>query len=96
MQISLSKIAHSRSGDKGLNSNVGLLFYSSEIYEWAKIAITVDVVKKHFQSIIKGNVIRYEMDNLLALKNCFFLASFLALYSAKEDSFPKSLELKKY
>ena len=67
MKISLSQIAHARSGDKGSNSNAGLMFYSSEIYEWAKTAITVDMVKKHFQSIVKGDVLRYEMDNLLAL-----------------------------
>ena len=67
MKISLSHIAHSRSGDKGANSNVGLMFYSEEIYAWAKMTITGGMVKKHFQSIVKGAVIRYEMDNLLAL-----------------------------
>ena len=66
MKVSLSQIAHSRSGDKGSNSNVGLMFYSSEIYEWAKTAITAGMVKKHFKSIVKRDVIRYEMDNLLA------------------------------
>ena len=67
MKINLSQIAHSRSGDKGSNSNAGLMFYSSEIYQWAKTAITADMVKQHFKSIVKGDVVRYEMDNLLAL-----------------------------
>ena len=67
MIISLNKIAHARSGDKGSGSNVGLIFYSEEIYKWAKINITADLVKNHFRSIVKGNVIRYEMDNLFAL-----------------------------
>tara|TARA_B100001250_G_scaffold151284_1_gene129707 strand:+ start:1047 stop:1382 length:336 start_codon:yes stop_codon:yes gene_type:complete len=67
MIIKLNKIAHSRSGDKGSGSNVGLIFYSEEIYKWAKINITTVVVKKHFQGIVKGNVIRYEMDNICAL-----------------------------
>lgn len=67
MIINLNKIAHSRSGDKGSGSNVGLIFYSEEIYKWAKINITIDIVKKHFQGIVKGNVIRYEMDNICAL-----------------------------
>ena len=66
MKITLGQIAYARSGDKGSNSNVGLAFYSIEVYEWAKIHITVEVVKKHFQSIVKGDVIRFEMDNLLA------------------------------
>lgn len=67
MIINLNKIAHSRSGDKGSGSNVGLIFYSEEIYKWAKINITTAIVKNHFQDIVKGNVLRYEMDNLFAL-----------------------------
>ena len=67
MIINLNKIAHSRSGDKGSGSNVGLIFYSEEIYKWAKIYITATVVKEHFQGIVKGNVVRYELDNLYAL-----------------------------
>tara|TARA_B100001029_G_C14975695_1_gene402908 strand:- start:401 stop:736 length:336 start_codon:yes stop_codon:yes gene_type:complete len=67
MKINLNQIAHARSGDKGLGSNVGLIFYSEKIYEWAKINITSELVKNHFQGIAKGSVIRYEMDNLYAL-----------------------------
>ena len=67
MKIRLDKIAYARSGDKGSNSNVGLMFYSEEVYEWAKTNITAEKVKEHFQSIIKGDVTRYEMDNLQAL-----------------------------
>ena len=54
MKINLSQIAHSRSGDKGANSNVGVIFYSKEIYEWAKDYITTEEVKIHFNSIAKG------------------------------------------
>ena len=67
MKIRLGKIAHARSGDKGSNSNVGLIFYSEEVYEWAKKYITENLVKEHFNSIVKGDVKRYEMDNLQAL-----------------------------
>ena len=67
MKIKLSQIAHARSGDKGSSSNVGLMFYSPEVYEWAKTNITAQVVKKHFHSIANGHVKMYEMDNLLAL-----------------------------
>ena len=67
MIINLKQIAHARSGDKGTASNVGLIFYSEEIYKWAKINITSELVKHHFKSIAKGDVIRYEMDNLYAL-----------------------------
>ena len=67
VKIKLEQIAHARSGDKGSSSNVGLMFYSEKVYEWAKTHITVEMVKEHFQSIIKRDVTRYEMDNLQAL-----------------------------
>ena len=67
MKISLNQIAYARSGDKGSNSNAGLMFCSDEVYAWAKTYITEKRVKEHFSSIVKGDVKRYEMDNLLAL-----------------------------
>ena len=67
MKILLSQIAHARSGDKGSSSNVGLIFYSHKVYDWAKTYITEKRVKEHFRGIVKGNVKRYEMDNLHAL-----------------------------
>tara|TARA_Y100001960_G_scaffold81998_1_gene87544 strand:+ start:120 stop:455 length:336 start_codon:yes stop_codon:yes gene_type:complete len=67
MKVCLNKICCARSGDKGSNSNVGLIFNSNKIYEWAKIHITEEKIKKHFAGIIKGDVIKYEMDNILAL-----------------------------
>ena len=67
MKIPLNRIAHARSGDKGAHSNVGLMFKSQELYEWAKINISTSVIQQHFKSIAKGDIVRYEMDNLLAL-----------------------------
>ena len=67
VNIKLGKIAHARSGDKGSNSNVGIIFTSEKIYKWAKDYLTTNKVKSHFASIIKGDVKRYEMDNLLAI-----------------------------
>ena len=67
MNIQLGRIAYARSGDKGSNSNVGLMFYADEVYDWAKTYITEKRVKEHFNSIVKGDVKRYEMDNLRAL-----------------------------
>ena len=67
MKILLGQIAHARSGDKGSSSNVGLIFYSADVYTWAKTYITEKRIKEHFSSIVKGDVMRYEMDNLLAL-----------------------------
>ena len=67
MKILLGQIAHARSGDKGSSSNAGLIFYSDHVYEWAKKHITSKIVKEHFQGIVKGDVDRFEMDNILAL-----------------------------
>ena len=67
MKILLDQIAHARSGDKGSSSNAGLIFYSDEVYAWAKTYITEKRVKQHFTSIVQGDVKRYEMDNLQAL-----------------------------
>ena len=67
MKIKLQQIAHARSGDKGPNSNVGLIFRHPDIYNWAHNNITNTVVKAHFGSVVKGKVECYKMDNLLAL-----------------------------
>ena len=54
MKISLHEIAHARSGDKGAHSNVGLMFKSQKLYEWAKINISTTIVKRHFKSKFRG------------------------------------------
>ena len=72
MKIRLEKISCSRSGDKGKNSNVGLIFNNIEIYEWSKKNLTAEVIKNYYSDIVKGKVIRYELDNLLALNFILF------------------------
>tara|TARA_Y100001980_G_C14480974_1_gene259490 strand:+ start:675 stop:1007 length:333 start_codon:yes stop_codon:yes gene_type:complete len=67
MKIKLHKIAIARSGDKGRHSNVGIIFKNKNIYQWAVKNITTDVVKSHFKSVVRGDVLRYELPNILAL-----------------------------
>ena len=67
MRIKLKQIAGTRSGDKGKHSNVGIYFYDKNIYLWAKKNISKELIKNHFSEIVKGDVIRYELDNILAL-----------------------------
>ena len=67
MKTILSSIAGARSGDKGKHSNLGIYFYNEEIYIWAKEHITEKLIKEHLSEIVKGYVIRYELDNILAL-----------------------------
>ena len=67
MKIKLHQIAYARSGDKGRNSNVGVIFTNKYYYLWAKKNLTSKCIKLYFDNIIKGEVIRYELDNLFAL-----------------------------
>ena len=66
-KVQLYEISCTRSGDKGPNSNVGIVFYNEEIYKWAVVNLTASLIKNHFKSIVKGNVVRYELPNLYAL-----------------------------
>ena len=66
-KVSLSALAHARSGDKGHNSNVGVAAYSPAAYELLKEQLTAGRVKTYFDGIVEGEVTRYELDNLLAL-----------------------------
>ena len=59
----LSDIAYARSGDKGDGSNVGVYAKTPADYK----LLTPARVKEHFKAICKGEVIRYEAPNLLAL-----------------------------
>ena len=66
-KVQLHEISCTRSGDKGPNSNVGVVFYNEEIYKWAVVNLTASLIKNHFKSIVKGYVLRYELPNLYAL-----------------------------
>jgi hypothetical protein len=63
----LQEIAYARSGDKGDTCNIGVLARSPEIYDWLVEHLTTEVVKKFFKGITHGKVVRYEIENLLAL-----------------------------
>ena len=67
MRIKLKQIAGARSGDKGKHSNVGIYFFDEKVYSWAKKSITTKLIKNHFSEIVKGEVLRYELDNILSL-----------------------------
>ena len=66
-KVQLHEISCTRSGDKGPNSNVGIVFYNEEIYKWAVVNLTASLIKNHFKSIVKGDVLRFELPNLYAL-----------------------------
>jgi hypothetical protein len=67
MKIKLCQISNTRSGDKGENSNVGIIFKNKIIYKWANKNLTSKIIKEYFKSVVKGKVVRYELPNLCAL-----------------------------
>ncbi len=67
MKISLLKLAHARSGDKGDTANVGLIALKDEYYPLLVREVTEERVKEHFGEIVKGKVERFELENLKAL-----------------------------
>ena len=67
MKVQLIKLAHARSGDKGDTANVGLIALREEFYPFLVREVTAARVKEHFAGICKGDVERFELDNLGAL-----------------------------
>jgi hypothetical protein len=66
-KIKLIEIAHARSGDKGNNSNIGLIAREPKYFETLKREVTAERVKQHFRGICHGKVERFELENIHAL-----------------------------
>jgi hypothetical protein len=66
-RIKLRELCLARSGDKGDTANIGLVARSKTIYLFLRQYLTADIVKSMFAEACEGRVIRYELDNLLAL-----------------------------
>ena len=67
MKVQLVDIAHARSGDKGDTANVGVIALQPEWYAVLEKHLTRERVARHFQGMITGDVVRYELPNLGAL-----------------------------
>lgn len=65
--IHLKKIAYSRSGDKGSSSNIGVIAYTEEGYNFLQKDLTADKVAGFFLCLAPKSVTRYELPNLWAL-----------------------------
>ena len=65
-KVPLEVLAHGRSGDKGEASNVGLIARSEAVYDWLRENLTPELVKRLLAGIVKGEVERFEVPNLLA------------------------------
>ena len=67
MKITLQHLAHARSGDKGDTSNIAVFAYEPEFYPLLKTQLTAAALKGFYAGAIKGEVLRYEADNIEAL-----------------------------
>jgi hypothetical protein len=67
VKVPLSRIAHTRSGDKGDTCNIGVIAWEERFYPILLREVTTDRVKRHFGAMVGGPVERYEIPNLCAL-----------------------------
>ncbi len=65
--IKLREIAHARTGDKGNTSNIALIAYEARHYAHLCMHVTEARVKAHFEEVVHGSVVRYEMPKIGAL-----------------------------
>ena len=63
-KIYLLDIAHGRSGDKGDTSNVCVFARKPEYYDMIIREVTPDILKQYFGDMVKGDIIRYEVESL--------------------------------
>ena len=67
MKVPLSRVAHTRSGDKGDTCNIGVIVWEQRYYPVVVKELTPERVKRHFGELVAGEVERFELPNLGAL-----------------------------
>lgn len=65
--VKLMDIAIARSGDKGNDSNIGVMAKTPALYQFLEKTLTSAAVKEFFKEICLGEVVRYELPNLQSL-----------------------------
>jgi hypothetical protein len=65
--MKLREVAHARAGDKGNISSISVIAYRPEDYPRLEKQLTAERVKSHFEGLVRGNVLRYELPQLGAL-----------------------------
>ncbi|MBL8163360.1 MAG: hypothetical protein JNJ61_15340 [Anaerolineae bacterium] len=88
----LYDLAYGRSGDKGNIANLSVIARSPEAYQEIKAKLTAERVKTHLGDLVKGRVVRYELDNIEALNFvCYDALDGGATRSLRIDNLGKSL-----
>lgn len=86
--MKLYELAHSRTGDKGNISIISVIPFNENDYSKLKSQLTPERIKEHMSFCVKGDVIRYECDNLPALN--------FVLYDALGGGVTQSLNLDRH
>jgi hypothetical protein len=63
----LRQLAHARAGDKGETLNISVIAYRAEDYRRLEQHVTAERVKRHFQGMVRGEVVRYALPQIGAL-----------------------------
>ncbi|HSA81691.1 MAG TPA: hypothetical protein VLE23_12795 [Geminicoccaceae bacterium] len=66
-RVILREIAHARAGDKGNRSNVAVYVCERRHYGALKAQLTPERLKAEFPSLLRGEIERFELDQLGAL-----------------------------
>lgn len=86
--MKLWEIAHSRTGDKGNISDISLIVYDQKDYDVIRKNVTAERVKKWFDGMVNGEVVRYELPTMGALN--------FVMYDALGGGVTRSLSLDKH
>ena len=63
----LRELAHARTGDKGDTSQISVIAHDPGDFSFLAEHVTVARVAAHFASVVRGEVVRYELPGLGAL-----------------------------
>lgn len=66
VKVRLGDVAHCRSGDKGNRANIGVVAKDAASYDWLRVKLTSDAVAGYLRPIGIGDVVRYDLPNILA------------------------------
>jgi len=65
--VALRELAHSRSGEKGNDSNVSVIAYDPALFPLIQQQVTIEAVRDLYGPITKGSIRRYELPAIGAL-----------------------------
>ena len=81
----VADLAYGRAGDKGNIANVSVIARTPADYAELKAKLTAERVWTHLGPIVRGRVVRYELENIAALN--------FVLYDALDGGATRSLRL---